>query len=152
AGVAALIDPLRDVDRYVEAAAAAGVSISHVFETHVHNDFVTGSRELAARTGARIVASAAAGLEFERESVADGDGGAVGDVSFTLLATPGHTPEHVSYLARDAGPPDASAVLFSGGSLLVGAVSRTDLLGHEHTAGLGRQLFHSLHQKIMPLP
>ncbi|MCC6179842.1 MAG: MBL fold metallo-hydrolase [Chloroflexi bacterium] len=151
-GVAALIDPLRDVDRYLEAAATAGVRISHVLETHIHNDFVTGSRELAARTGARIVASAAVGLEFDHEPVVDGDVIAVGDVSFTVLATPGHTPEHVSYLARDARSPDASAVLFSGGSLLVGAVSRTDLLGHEHAAGLGRQLFHSLHEKIMPLP
>jgi hydroxyacylglutathione hydrolase len=151
-GVAALIDPLRDVDRYVEAAAAAGVRISHVFETHVHNDFITGSRELASRVGARIVASAAAGLEFEHEAVSDGDVIAVGEVSFTVLATPGHTPEHVSYLARDARSPDGSNVLFSGGSLLVGAVSRTDLLGHEHTAGLGRQLFHSLHEKILPLP
>jgi hydroxyacylglutathione hydrolase len=149
--VAALIDPLRDVDRYLKAAAAAGVQISHIFETHVHNDVVTGSRELAARTGARIVASRVAGLEFEHDGVADGDIVAVGNISFTVLGTPGHTPEHVSYLARDADAPDTSAVLFSGGSLLVGAVSRTDLLGHEHTAGLGRQLFHSLHEKILPL-
>ncbi len=100
AGLAALIDPLRDVDRYVDAAAAAGVEISHVLETHLHNDFVTGSRELAARTGARLVASAAAGLEFEHDAASDGDVIAVGDLSFTVLATPGHTPEHVSYLAR----------------------------------------------------
>jgi hydroxyacylglutathione hydrolase len=152
AGQAALIDPLRDVDRYLEAAATAGVRISHVFETHVHNDFVTGSRELAARVGARIVASAAGGLEFDHDAVSDADVIAVGDVSFTALATPGHTPEHVSYLARDLSVPGATPVLFSGGSLLVGAVSRTDLLGHEHAAGLGRQLFHSLHQKILPLP
>lgn len=151
AGVAALIDPLRDVDRYLAVAAAAEVRISHVFETHVHNDFVTGSRELAARTGARIVASAAAGLEFEYHPVADGDVIAVGDVSVTVLATPGHTPEHVSYIAQDEHAPDSPPALFSGGSLLVGAVSRTDLLGHEHTAGLGRQLFHSLHEKILPL-
>jgi hydroxyacylglutathione hydrolase len=151
AGLAALIDPLRDVDRYLEAATAAGVRVSHVFETHVHNDFVTGSRELAARTGARIIASAAGGLEFEHDAVSDGDVIAVGDVSFTVLATPGHTPEHVSYLARDLTASHRPPVLFSGGSLLVGAVSRTDLLGHEHAAGLGRQLFHSLHEKILPL-
>ena len=152
AGLAALIDPLRDVDRYLDAAAAAGSRVSHVLETHVHNDFVTGSRELAARVRARIIASAAGGLEFEHEAVSDGDVIAVGDLSFTVLATPGHTPEHVSYLARDHSTPGAAPVLFSGGSLLVGAVSRTDLLGHEHTAGLGRQLFHSLHEKILPLP
>ena len=152
AGLAALIDPLRDVDRYLDVAAAAGVRVSHVFETHVHNDFVTGSRELAARTGARIVASVAGGLEFEHDPVSDGDVVVVGDLSFTVLATPGHTPEHVSYLARDVNTPGAPPVLFSGGSLLVGAVSRTDLLGHDHAAGLGRQLFHSLHEKILPLP
>jgi hydroxyacylglutathione hydrolase len=152
AGLAALIDPLRDVDRYLDAAAAAGVRVSHVFETHVHNDFVTGSRELAARVGARIVASAAGGLEFEHDAVSDGDVIAVGDISFTVLATPGHTPEHLSYLAHDLSTPERSPVVFSGGSLLVGAVSRTDLLGHEHAAGLGRQLFHSLHQKILALP
>lgn len=151
-GLAALIDPLRDVDRYLEAATAAGVQVSHVFETHVHNDFVTGSRELAARTGARIVASAAGGLEFEHDPVSDGDVIAVGDLGFTVLATPGHTPEHVSYLARDLSSAGQPPVLFSGGSLLVGAVSRTDLIGHEHAAGLGRHLFHSLHEKILPLP
>lgn len=150
-GLAVLIDPLRDVDRYLDAATAAGVRVSHVFETHVHNDFVTGSRELAARVGARVVASAAGGLAFEHDAVADGDVVAVGDVSFTVLATPGHTPEHVSYLARDLSTPGAPPVLFSGGSLLVGGVSRTDLLGHEHTTGLGRQLFQSLHEKILPL-
>jgi len=151
-GVAALIDPLRDVDRYLDTAAAAGVLISHVLETHVHNDFVTGSRELAARTGARIVASAAAGLDFDHQGVADRDVIAVGDVSFTVLATPGHTPEHVSYLVRDVRSPDTSAVLFSGGSLLVGAVSRTDLLGHEHTAGLRPPALSSLHEQILRLP
>src|SRR6266540_3382315 len=109
AGLAALIDPLRDVDRYLDAAAAAGVRISHVFETHIHNDFVTGSRELAARVGARIIASAAGGLAFEHDAVSDGDVIAVGDISFTVLATPGHTPEHVSYLARDMSTPAASS-------------------------------------------
>jgi hypothetical protein len=77
------------------------VHISHVFETHLHNDFLSGSRELASMTGARIVASAGAGLEFEHRPVRDGDTVRVGDVRFTVLATPGHTPEHVSYLAED---------------------------------------------------
>jgi hydroxyacylglutathione hydrolase len=150
-GLAALIDPLRDVDRYLDAAAAVGARISHVFETHIHNDFISGSRELAAQAGSRIVASAAGALEFEHEPVSDGDVIAIGDLSFTVLATPGHTPEHVSYLARDVNKPGGPPVLFSGGSLLVGTIARTDLLGHEHAAGLGRQLFHSLHDKILPL-
>jgi hydroxyacylglutathione hydrolase len=150
-GVAALIDPLRDVDGYVDAARAEGVRITHVLETHIHNDFVSGSRELATLTGARIVASADAGLEFDHQPVRDGDALAIGDVQLTVLATPGHTPEHVSYLAQDTSRPAEPAVLFSGGSLLVGAVSRTDLLGHEHAIGLAHQLYHSLHQKILPL-
>lgn len=152
--LAVLIDPLRDVDTYLEVARDEGVEISHVFETHIHNDFVSGSRELAGRGGARIVASADAALDFEHQPVRDGDTIAVGDVRFTVLATPGHTPEHVSFLAEDlggSGETRKNRALFSGGSLLVGAVSRTDLLGHEHATGLAHQLFHSLHEKILPL-
>src|SRR5438132_3482708 len=150
-GVAALIDPLRDVDQYQAVARREGVRSTHVFETHIHNDFVSGSRELAALTGARIMASSDAGLEFDHQSVSDGDVLAMGPVSITVLATPGHTPEHVSYLARDTSRPDEPPVLFSGGSLLVGAVSRTDLLGHEHATGLAHQLYNTLHSKILPL-
>lgn len=151
ARVGALVDPLRDVDRYLEAASGAGVRITHVFETHIHNDFISGSRELAARTGARIGASAAAALPFDHQPLHDGDVIMIGDVRFRVLATPGHTPEHVSYLAEDLRAPTEPPVLFSGGSLLVGAVSRTDLLGHEHAAGLARQLYHSLYDRILPL-
>ena len=150
-GVAALIDPLRDVDQYQEVARREGVRITHVCETHIHNDFVSGSRELAAGTGARIIASADAALEFDHQPVRDGDVLAIGDVSITVLATPGHTPEHVSFLARDTSHPEQPPVLFSGGSLLVGAVSRTDLLGHEHATGLANQLYHTLHDRILPL-
>src|SRR3989440_5053568 len=150
-GVAAVIDPLRDVDQYQNVARREGGRITHVFETHIHNDFLTGSRELAALTGARIVASADAGLEFDHQSVRDGDVLAVGDVSITVLATPGHTPEHVSYLARDTGRLEEPPMLFSGGSLLVRAVSRTDLLGHEHATGFAHQLYRSLHETILPL-
>ena len=150
-GVAALIDPLRDVDGYLEAARAEHVRISYVCETHLHNDFVSGSRELAARTGARIVASAEAQLAFDHQPVRDGDSLSVGELRLTVLATPGHTPEHVSYLAQDTTRPAEPPVLFSGGSLLVGAASRTDLLGHEHATGLAHQLYRSLHERILPL-
>jgi hydroxyacylglutathione hydrolase len=83
--------------------------------------------------------------------VVDGDVVLLGHVSITVLATPGHTPEHVSYLARDTRRPAEPPVLFSGGSLLVGAVSRTDLLGHEHAVGLAHQLYRTLHDRILPL-
>ena len=148
---AALIDPLRDVDQHVNVARQDGMSITHVCETHLHNDFLSGARELAALTGARIVASADAELEFDHQPVRDGDVLAVGDVQLSVLATPGHTPEHVSYLARDASRQADPPVLFSGGSLLAGAVSRTDLLGHEPATGLAHQLFRTLHEKILPL-
>src|SRR5215218_5442491 len=97
--VAILIDPLRDVDQYLAVARSESVRITHVCETHIHNDFLSGSRELAARSGARIVASADANLEFDHQTVRDGDTLAIGEIKLTVLATPGHTPEHVSYLA-----------------------------------------------------
>lgn len=149
--VGVVIDPLRDVDQYQAVAQNEGVRITHVFETHLHNDFVSGSRELASLTRARIVASAEAGLDFEHQAVRDGDVLAIGEIKLTVVATPGHTPEHVSYLAEDTGHPEQPAVLFSGGSLLVGAVSRTDLLGHEHATGLAHQLYRTLHERILPL-
>lgn len=149
--VGVLIDPLRDVDQYQAVAQSEGVRISYVVETHLHNDFLSGSRELAALTGATIVASADAGLEFNYLPVRDGDVLAIGQIKLTVVATPGHTPEHVSYLAEDTGQPQEPAVLFSGGSLLVGAVSRTDLLGHEDASGLAHQLYRTLHERILPL-
>jgi hydroxyacylglutathione hydrolase len=150
-GIAALIDPLRDVDQYQEVARREGVRITHVCETHLHNDFLSGSRELAALTGARIVASAEAGLEFDHQPMRDGDVLTLGKLRISVLTTPGHTPEHVSYLARDTAQPAEPPVLFSGGSLLVGAVARTDLLGHAHATGLAHQLYRSLHERILPL-
>jgi hydroxyacylglutathione hydrolase len=150
-GVAALIDPLRDVDQYLAVARTEDVRITHVCETHLHNDFLSGSRELATMTGARVVASAEAGLEFDHQPVRDGDVVAVGAIRITVVATPGHTPEHVSYLARDMARSAEPPGLFSGGSLLVGAVARTDLLGHEHATGLAQQLYRTLHERILPL-
>jgi hydroxyacylglutathione hydrolase len=94
--VAALIDPLRDADQYLNIARQEGACVTHVLETHLHNDFLSGSREVAAVTGARIVASAEAGLEFDHQPVRDGDVVALGQVRINVLATPGHTPEHVS--------------------------------------------------------
>jgi glyoxylase-like metal-dependent hydrolase (beta-lactamase superfamily II) len=147
----ALIDPLRDVDQCLDVARREGVCITHVLETHLRNDFLSGGRELAAVSGARIVASKDAGLEFDHQPVRDGDIVAVGEVRISVLATHGHTPEHVSYLAQDTSRPEDPPVLFSGGSLLVGAVSRTDLLGHEHATGLAHQLYRTLHERILPL-
>ncbi|MDQ3127913.1 MAG: MBL fold metallo-hydrolase [Chloroflexota bacterium] len=149
AGVAAVVDPRRDVDAYLAAAREADVRISHVVETHLHNDYVSGGRELAALTGARHVIGAGAELRHEHGPVRDGDTFEVGALRFTSRDTPGHTPEHVAYAVADTGRGDDPAVLFSGGSLLVGAVGRTDLLGEQHADAYARDMHRSLHDVVL---
>lgn len=150
---AMLIDPLRDVDRYRAAAERLSARITHVLDTHLHNDFISGARELAAQVGARIGASAAAGVGFEHLPLAEGDALPLGSAEVRVLATPGHTPEHIAFLLADAaagaGTPRA---LFSGGALIVGGAARTDLLGHDACMPLTRQLYHTLHHKLLALP
>jgi hydroxyacylglutathione hydrolase len=148
---AAIVDPRRDVDIYLKAADRAGARITHILETHLHNDYVTGARELAAQTGAAIVASADAQLAYDHLSVRDGDGFAVGALQFGALATPGHTPEHVSYVVYEPGGEKPHAV-FSGGSMLVGGAGRTDLLSPGMTLTLTRQQYHSLRRLLDSLP
>src|SRR5258708_39112454 len=100
-GFAVVIDPRRDIDIYLRAAQQTGVQISHILETHVHNDYVSGARELSAKTGATIVASALDELVYGQVPVRDGDCLKVGHLNFVVIATPGHTPEHVSYALYD---------------------------------------------------
>lgn len=150
-GVAAVIDPRRDVDIYVEGARRAGVRITHILETHIHNDYVTGARELAAHTGATIIASTEGHLKYEYQAVHDGDRIKVGELTFQVIETPGHTPEHVSYLLYEPGTGKPYAV-FSGGSMLIGGAGRTDLLGPEMTLSLTRQQYHSLLRLLNTLP
>jgi len=151
AGVAAFIDPLRDVDRYLAAAERAGVRIAYALDTHLHNDFVSGAREIAAKTGATVAASAEAGLAFDHRPLREGDRLSLGDFALEAIATPGHTPDHVSYLVW----PDvakAPAAVFSGGALIVGGAARTDLVGEENTLPLARELYRTIHGKLMTLP
>jgi hydroxyacylglutathione hydrolase len=150
AGLAAVIDPRRDVDVYLEAAATEGVRITHVLETHLHNDYVSGGRDLAALTDATHVIGAGAGLAYEHRGVRHGDGIDVGGLQFTALETPGHTPEHVSYAVADTSRAEEPLLLFTGGSLLVGAVGRTDLLGEENAIPYARAMFRSLHEVLLP--
>ena len=151
AKVAAMVDPLRDVDGYLDSAKALGVAITHVVDTHLHNDFVTGAREIAARTGAQVGASAEAGVEFDHTSLKEGDLLRLGDVSIGVIASPGHTPEHIALTATEPGA-KAPSVLFSGGALIVGGAARTDLLGHDLTEPLARRLYHTIHDKLLALP
>ena len=123
-GAALVVDPGRDPAPYLAEAGRRNVRIRVAAETHLHADFVSGSSELAA-LGARVVAARAACLEHPHHGLVDGEALDVGGLTLEALATPGHTPEHLAYLLRDGTRP---AALFSGGSLLVGAVARTDLV------------------------
>jgi hydroxyacylglutathione hydrolase len=148
-GLAVVVDPRRDVDVYVDAAAERGWRISHVLETHLHNDYVSGGPELALLTGARHIIGARAEAAYEHMPVHDGDAFDLGALRFTVLDTPGHTPEHVSYILADRSRADDPMAVFTGGSLLVGAVGRTDLLGQENAESYARAQFHSLHDKLL---
>lgn len=147
-GRALVIDPERDPTPYRRAAAARGLRVAYSAETHLHADFVSGSRELVAH-GAQVLAAAAGHSEFSHRGLADGEEVDLGGLILRALATPGHTPEHLSYLLLDGVTPIA---LFSGGSLLVGSVARTDLIAPERTGDLARQLWRSLHEQILTLP
>ena len=149
AGVAAIVDPRRDVDIYLDAAAAADLRITQVVETHLHNDYVSGARELATMTGASHVIGTGADLAYDHRPARHGDAIDVGRLRFTALETPGHTPEHMSYAVTDRSRADEPAILFTGGSLLVGSVGRTDLLGEEHAVPYAREQFRSLHEVLL---
>jgi hydroxyacylglutathione hydrolase len=139
-GRALVVDPVRDPTPYLELARELGLRISHAVETHLHADFVSGSRELAARD-ARVVAARAAGLRFPHQGLEDEEELDLGGLVLRALATPGHTPEHLAWLLLDAGRPLA---LFSGGALLVGGVARTDLVSPDQTGPLTRAAWRSL--------
>ena len=147
-GRLAVIDPGRHPGRYLAEAERRGAQVAFSVETHLHADFVTGSRELAA-FGATVVASAEGGLEWPHRPIADGEVVDLGGLTLRALATPGHTPEHLSYLLADG---DRPLGVFTGGSLLVGAVARTDLIAPDATEELARAMWRSLHAQILALP
>ncbi|MFF9125440.1 rhodanese-like domain-containing protein [Streptomyces sp. NPDC014889] len=149
---AVAVDPPRDVDRVLAAAARRGVRIAYVVETHVHNDYVSGGLELARLTGADYLVPEGARVGFARTPVRDGDTVTVdGDARLTLhaLATPGHTPHHTSYVLREAA---AALAVFTGGSLLIGTVGRPDLVEPRLTEGLARAQHASAHRLADALP
>lgn len=151
AAAVAVVDPRRDVEIYLQAADRAGARITHVFETHLHNDYITGAREIAALTGATIVNAASAALGYDYQPVRDGDRVRVGALTFEALATPGHTPDHVSYALYEPERDRPSAV-FSGGSMLVSSAGRTDLVSPGMTLTLTRAQYHSLRRLLDTLP
>ncbi len=152
AGVAFVVDPKRDIADYIQTAQDLGLRITHILETHLHNDYVSGSRELAAASGAVIGHSAAAQLRYDHQPLREDDRLLFGELAVRVLETPGHTPEHLCYLVYDTKrSPTTPALIFSGGDLLVGSVGRPDLLGPELGAKLAPQLYDSLHHKILPV-
>jgi glyoxylase-like metal-dependent hydrolase (beta-lactamase superfamily II)/rhodanese-related sulfurtransferase len=148
--VALVVDPQRDIDRVLALLDAAGVRLTDVFETHIHNDYLTGGLALAQRTGAAYHVNAEDQVAYERDPIHAGDVVAVGEhITVRAIATPGHTFTHLSYALEADGEPVG---VFTGGSLLYGATGRPDLLGPEHTDELVRLQYHSAHRLADALP
>lgn len=147
----AIIDPRRDVEIYLDAAVSMGMRITHIFQTHLHADFVSGHLDLAKASGAVIVAPRSAGCDFSHMAVAEGDRISIEDLEIRILETPGHTPEHVTYVVIDHARGPEPVVIFCGDTLFVGDVGRPDLFPGM-ALDLAAKLFGSLHDKLMALP
>lgn len=158
AGKVAIVDPRRDVDVYIDYARDNGLEISHVLETHIHADFASGAKELAAVTGARLLLSGhdegeTFEVAFDHDELRDGDTFEVGNVRIEALHTPGHTPEHLSFLVYDLNRSESvPELMLSGDFLFVGAIGRPDLLGDEAKNALARCLYESVRDKLRDLP
>ena len=147
---AVVIDPRRDCEVYIETAVSEGLQLTHVLETHRNEDYVTGSTELAARTGATVLHSAYDGLPYAYgEPIEDGSAFQIGRLRLVALHTPGHTPGHMSYVLHDAlGAP---WMVFTGDTLFAGEVGRTDFMGIENLPKMTGLLYDSLFEKLLPL-
>ncbi len=147
-GRALVVDPVRDPRPYLVAADRLGLEIAFVAETHLHADFVSGGRELAA-AGAELLAPSAGNLAFEHRGLVDREEVDLGGLTLRAIATPGHTPEHLSYEIADG---DETHALFTGGSLIVGSIARTDLISDEQTEPLTRLSYRSIRERLGTLP
>jgi glyoxylase-like metal-dependent hydrolase (beta-lactamase superfamily II)/rhodanese-related sulfurtransferase len=152
AGIAAVIDPDRDVQKYLDTAAARGLTITHIIETHLHADHVSGNTDLADRTGADIYVHESAGAGFEHKTVREGDTLKLGNVLITVRHTPGHTPESITLLITDKTRADEPWMALTGDTLFVGDIGRPDLVGIEAARELAGQMHHTLETEILPLP
>lgn len=158
AGKAAVIDPRRDIDIYLDEAEKQGVRIAYVLETHIHADYASGARELAEATGAELLVSAydkgeTYEVKFPHSDMRDGESLQLGSVRIEAVHTPGHTPEHLSFVVVDESrSSDTPALMLSGDFLFVGSLGRPDLLGEEAKAKLAASLYHSSRNRLAPLP
>ncbi|HQK92087.1 MAG TPA: rhodanese-like domain-containing protein [Armatimonadota bacterium] len=147
----AIVDPRRDIDIYLEAASAMGMTITHILETHLHADFVSGHMDLARVTGATIYVPKAGSGSFDSVAVGQGDSFQIGNLSVEVRDTPGHTPEHISYVVADRSRGDQPVSVFCGDTLFVGDVGRPDLFPGQ-ARDLASRLYDSLHQQLLTLP
>jgi hydroxyacylglutathione hydrolase len=154
AGIAAVVDPRRDIDEYLEDAAKAGLAIKHVILTHFHADFVSSHLNFRDDYGATIHIGAQGSAEYEFSPVHDGDTLDLGDVHLEFLETPGHTPESISTVVTDTATSDKPYAVFTGDTLFIGDVGRPDLVASEgfDAKTLATALYDSLHEKLLPLP
>ena len=150
-GEAVVVDPQRDVDIYLKAAEEHGVKIRHIFETHLHADFVSGHKELAARTGAKIYIGARAGAKFPHVDVQDGFELRVGKARLKVLDTPGHTPESICLVITDEEKSPKPWAVLTGDTLFLGDVGRPDLSKTHTPAELAGMLYDSLHHQLLKL-
>ncbi len=151
-GEAVVVDPQRDVDLYLNAAEQHGFKIRHIFETHLHADFVSGHKELASRTGAQIYIGKKAGATFPHVDVCDGYELAFGKCRISILETPGHTPESVCLVITDLEKSAKPLAVLTGDTLFIGDVGRPDLSKTHTPEQLAALLYDSLHNKLMKLP
>ena len=152
-GEAVVVDPQRDVDHYLEEAENNNLKIKYVIETHLHADFVSGHRELAARTGAEIVFSQKAGAMFPHRAVKEGDEINIGKVVLRIIETPGHTPESISILVIDTESSPEPQKILTGDTLFIGDVGRPDLAGGKGYTPemMASMMYDTLHQKLLKL-
>jgi hydroxyacylglutathione hydrolase len=151
-GDAAVVDPQRDVEIYLKSAEENGLKIRYIFETHLHADFVSGHRELAARTGAKIYIGEKAGATFPHVPVLDGSELVFGNCKISILETPGHTPESICLVVTDSDKRPAPWAVLTGDTLFIGDVGRPDLSPAVTPQQLAAMLYDSLHNKLMKLP
>ena len=152
-GEAAVVDPQRDVDQYLDEAAAQNLKIKYVIETHLHADFVSGHRELAARSGAQIIFGSQAEATIPHQAVRDGDELTIGRVRLGILETPGHTPEGICVLVSDTEVSDQPQRVLTGDTLFIGDVGRPDLAGAKGYTPqtMAGMMYDSLHEKLLRL-
>src|SRR5437867_6858714 len=152
-GEAVVVDPQRDVDQYVQEAGAQNLKIKYIIESHLHADFISCHRELAARTGAEIVFGQKAGAKFSHRPVKDGDELIIGRVKLRIMETPGHTPESICVLVIDTEFSDQPRKVLTGDTLFIGDVGRPDLAGAKGYTPqmMAAMMYDSLHQKLLQL-